>query len=322
MKVNYDAGRPVNVINVARYYYHETVQICGTDDDARHNVRGGLDFTSAKTYQQKQSTPRASVLRKLRSSSVAAGKKRSSSEAGAPLPHSKRSCSASQASGNLSNRVHHRVIIRDYGTPIYRTNSRRSLLAVLEGCIEEHESLRKAGILHRDISINNLLINEDINNPSWPFFLINLDLAINGEREGASGANTKTSTKAFMAIGALLGEQHSFMHDLESFFWVLWWICIDHEGPHEHRVNAWFNSRNYMDIKGLAIQKTGLVSHEGDFLRIANEYFTTYYRPLIRWVDRLRKVVFPNRGRWEREDTGPYFQMRQILQEAQMDPAI
>ncbi|KAK4653557.1 hypothetical protein QC762_0084850 [Podospora pseudocomata] len=77
-----------------------------------------------------------------------------------------------------------------------------------------------------------------------------------------------------------------------------------------------------MDIEGLATQKTGLVSHEGDFLRIANEYFTPYYQPLIRWVDRLRKVVFPNRGRWEREDTGPYFQMRQILQEAQMDPAI
>lgn len=112
------------------------------------------------------------------------------------------------------------------------------------------------------------------------------------------------------------------MHDLESFFWVLWWICIHHEGPHEHRVIAWFDSWNYMDIEGLAIQKTRLVSHEGAFLRIANEYCTPYYQPLIRWVERLRKVVFPNRGRWEREDTGPYFQMRQILQEAQMDPAI
>lgn len=37
-------------------------------------------------------------------------------------------------------------------------------------------------------------------------------------------------TKVFMAIGALLGEDHSFMHDLESFFWVLFWICIHYEG--------------------------------------------------------------------------------------------
>lgn len=32
-----------------------------------------------------------------------------------------------------------------------------------------------------------------------------------------------------IAIGALLGEQHSFMHDLESFFWVLFWICIHYD---------------------------------------------------------------------------------------------
>ena len=49
---------------------------------------------------------------------------------------------------------------------------------MLESCIEGHESLRKAGITHRDISVNNLLINEDDNNPSWPSLLIDLDLAI------------------------------------------------------------------------------------------------------------------------------------------------
>ena len=53
-----------------------------------------------------------------------------------------------------------------------------ALLAALEGCIEGHESLRKAGFLHRDISINNLMINEDNENPSWPSFLIELDPGI------------------------------------------------------------------------------------------------------------------------------------------------
>lgn len=58
-------------------------------------------------------------------------------------------------------------------------------------------------------------------NLSWPSFLINLVLAIKEQRDCASGAQGKTDTRAFMAIGALLSEQHSFMHDLESFFWVL-----------------------------------------------------------------------------------------------------
>ncbi|KAH7146851.1 hypothetical protein B0J13DRAFT_429645, partial [Dactylonectria estremocensis] len=57
-------------------------------------------------------------------------------------------------------------------------------------------------------------------------FLIDIDLAIKEQREGTSGAKGKTGTIAFMAIRALLGEQHSFMHDLGSFLWVLFWICI------------------------------------------------------------------------------------------------
>ncbi|KAK0713272.1 hypothetical protein B0T26DRAFT_781796, partial [Lasiosphaeria miniovina] len=141
-------------------------------------------------------------------------------EAALLLARNDRPCSTSpvKAGGDLSNQVHRRVILRDYGNPIYKASSRTSLLAALSGCIEGHESLHKASVLYRDISINNLLINEDTNNPSRPSFLIDLDLTIKDDREGASGAKRKTGTRAFMAIGVLLSEQHSFIHDLESFF--------------------------------------------------------------------------------------------------------
>ena len=52
-------------------------------------------------------------------------------------------------------------------------------------------------------------------------FLIDLDLAVMVEADKASGAPSKTGTKVFMAIGALYGEHHNFIHDLESFFWVI-----------------------------------------------------------------------------------------------------
>jgi len=195
------------VINVARYYHHETVQIRGKDDDIRSNVRGGLDVTRAANYRPERSMPSSSVttstLRKGRSSS-ATSRKRSSSQTGAPLPPSKRSCSMSptKAGSTLPNRIHRRVILRDYGQPIYKASSRSALLTALDGCIEGHEALHKAGFLHRDISINNLMINEDVDSPSWPSFLIDLDLAIKEQREVASGARGKTGTRAFMAIGA------------------------------------------------------------------------------------------------------------------------
>lgn len=38
--------------------------------------------------------------------------------------------------------------------------------------------MRKAGFLYRDISINDLIINEDDGNPFWPLFLIYLNLVI------------------------------------------------------------------------------------------------------------------------------------------------
>ncbi|KAJ2906934.1 hypothetical protein MKZ38_009797 [Zalerion maritima] len=308
------------VVNMARYYYHETVQIHGTDDDIRSNVRGGLDTTRATNYRPERSMPPPGMLasetsRKGRSSSTV-GKKRSSSQTGAPLPPSKRSCSASltkAGSGAMPNRVHRRIVLRDYGRPIYKASSRSALLAALEGCIEGHESLRKAGILHRDISINNLMINEDDENPSWFSFLIDLDLAINERRDGVSGAQGKTGTRAFMAIGALLGEQHSFMHDLESFFWVLFWICIHFNGPDNNRIIPEFDQWNYISVELLAKEKKGQVSHEGDFIKSAEENFTPCYQPLVPWINRLRRVVFPGGGRWEREDADADDSARQFF---------
>ncbi|KAL8366754.1 hypothetical protein RB595_010557 [Gaeumannomyces hyphopodioides] len=131
------------VVNVARYYHHETIQIRGTDDDIRSNVRGGLNITTATNYRPERSMPPPGAItpgpsRRGRSSSSTAGKKRSSSQIGAALPPSRRSCSASptKVSGDaLSNRVHRRVILRDYGKPIYKAGSRSALLAALEGCI-------------------------------------------------------------------------------------------------------------------------------------------------------------------------------------------
>lgn len=52
-------------------------------------------------------------------------------------------------------------------------------------------------------------------------FLIDLDLAVRLDDNTASGTSSKIGTKVFMVIGALKGEHHNSMHDLKSFFWVL-----------------------------------------------------------------------------------------------------
>ncbi|KAM3503168.1 hypothetical protein MY10362_004379 [Beauveria mimosiformis] len=319
------------VVNVARYYYHETVKVRGADDEVLASVRGGLDVKTASNYLPQRSVPSsgAYISRASRRgrASGSAGQKRSSSQTSAALPPKKRSCSASPtkaSSDALRNRIHRRVILRDYGKPIYEASSRLAFLRAIEGCIKGHESLYNAGFLHRDISINNLMINEDDDNPSWPSFIIDLDLAIRNERQYASGAEGKTGTRAFMAIGTLLGEQHSFMHDLESFFWVIFWVCVHYERPGQGRVVPRFDKWNYMDLTDLATYKAGIIGTEEMFLRSVEENFSIYHRPIIPWINKLRKEVFPNGRKRDggKKDRGLYLRMREILEDATKDPEV
>jgi hypothetical protein len=97
-----------------------------------------------------------------------------------------------------------------------------------------------------------------------------------------------------MAIGVLLDdEQHSFIHDLESFFWILFWICIHYDGPSKERDVPQFGKWKYVDTKELATTKKGTVVDERDFIDMLGADFTRYYQPLIPWVKRLWRVVLP-----------------------------
>ncbi|KAL1593051.1 hypothetical protein SLS59_009376 [Nothophoma quercina] len=311
------------VKNVATYFHHETVRIGGQDDDICKNIRKGLDITKATNYKLEKPMPPPSRTGRRASrrdvSSSVTGRKRSSSCTGLPMPLSKRTCSSSPTKPAITNRIHRRVIVSDYGKAIYKASSQISLLAAFEQCIEGYQSLHtRAGMLQRDISLNNLMVNEDNDNPSWPAFLIDLDLAIKEQREHSSGARGKTGTRAFMAIGVLLDdEQHSYMHDLESFFWVLFWICIHYDGPQEARIVPRFDKWNYLDSEELAGAKKGVVDDERDFLKTAQTNFTPYYQPLLPYVNKLRRKVFPNGERWRSPNPQLYLDMKQILQVAQ-----
>jgi hypothetical protein len=50
-----------------------------------------------------------------------------------------------------------------------------------------------------------------------------LDLSTVGDER--TGARQQTGTMEFMAIDVLRGVEHTYRHDLESFFYVLLWIC-------------------------------------------------------------------------------------------------
>ncbi|KAG6096892.1 hypothetical protein E4U30_001164 [Claviceps sp. LM220 group G6] len=335
------------VVNVARHYHHETVQIRGMNDDVRACVRRGLaKATPSNSAQSDSESSSRAPSERLRKRGTSTNPSTSGKEEDSDLHPRKRICSSSPTGSarkprvelptELGNRVHRRVIVRDYGKAIYKASSRQALLACLEGCIKGHQSLYEAGILHRDISINNLMINEESNktNQSWPHFLIDLDHAIEIDRHDASTERTKIGTRAFMAIDLLHGmEEHSFLHDLESFFWVLYWICIHYgKSGTDSQISPRLDKWNYMDDLTLAAHKANVLYVAGKFIAVAEREFMPYYKPLIPYVNKLRELLpFVAELPWQifkdsipTKEIGPelYSQMINVLREAQEDPEV
>ena len=331
------------VRNIARYYHHETVQVGGKNDDTIENVRRGLMKTYDRTsFRQKSfNKPEAPASESLgkgvaeRSQSQGLSRKRSSNSAQiAPRSDIKRFYSSFELRKSQlpsHKRVRRRTVTRDPGKPIYKASSPVAIIngfigAIYGKCVgisietilltcPGHESLLNAGILHRDISIGNIMLTENEDDG----FLIDLDLANKTSDDQASGAPSMTGTKIFMAIGALIGEQHNFMHDLESFFWVLFWICIHYDGRNEkgevkRRIVPMYEKWNYAGTEELAGAKAGQISK--GYFDIVDGYFTEHCKPLIPCLKELHKVVFVEGSRWFGEHRELYSDMKRVLEKA------
>ena len=85
-------------------------------------------------------------------------------------------------------------------------------------------------ILHRDISLNNLMLHKEGDNV---YAVLNdLDLAVSADVKSTSSKH-RTGTKPFMAIDLIRPGPtvHMYRHDLESMFYVLVWITLRfHDG--------------------------------------------------------------------------------------------
>ena len=77
-----------------------------------------------------------------------------------------------------------------------------------------------------------------------------------------------------------------------------------------------------MDTEELAKIKKGEVDDKGNFLKGTGNNFSPYYQPLIPWVNRLRKVVFPGGKRRKGNNEKLPSQMKEVLREARKDPKV
>ncbi|KAL4243859.1 EKC/KEOPS complex subunit BUD32 [Abortiporus biennis] len=125
--------------------------------------------------------------------------------------------------------VHYRLLIRQLGTPLKEYTWSNKLCYYLFLVILAHEGAFKAGILHRDISPNNIMIDEAPEAIGEEAFLIDWDLC-RYLHELNNGPTQKKRSGTWAFISALLlkypSKQHELSDDLESFIHVLHWFCL------------------------------------------------------------------------------------------------
>lgn len=136
------------------------------------------------------------------------------------------------------NRILTCLAVSPAGRPLEQFQSVLEVLLAFRDAIKEHRELclgRKT--LHRDVSLNNIILTDPKQNSGRSGMLIDLDLAVlvgeDGRNETSEERNM-TGTLEYMAIQILegatrketAGTDHTYRHDLESFFYVFLSLCI------------------------------------------------------------------------------------------------
>lgn len=99
--------------------------------------------------------------------------------------------------------------------------------------------------------------------------------------------------------------KHDIVHDLESFFWVLCWLCVSYEGPSTRRTQAWDEDETLTtnlkqairktfespDAVVLASQKTALLIHSDPDDSKLDTWCTPYFHPLLPLVTGLHATL-------------------------------
>ncbi|KAF6755199.1 hypothetical protein DFP72DRAFT_1122903 [Ephemerocybe angulata] len=209
------------------------------------------------------------------------------------------------------NRTLSRVTMVRCGASLCQFKSQRQAIAALRDAIQGHFNLLKAGVLHRDVSMGNVLFGEDGASVGNRGVIIDLDMAIMAKGLTA-GIITElpAGTRLYQSIcvldydRGLVPVPHDYLDDLESFFYVLCHLLHGYEGVDspvdgafegsaalarwEHMANLVASSmkREYIEFGGLAIDPPPLF-WSSTCIRLCDE-FRQYLLPLVNSKIKLR----------------------------------
>ncbi|KAK7032849.1 hypothetical protein R3P38DRAFT_2521209 [Favolaschia claudopus] len=209
-------------------------------------------------------------------------------------------------------RVHQRMVTTPLANRLSYFRSKKELISVLVDAIEAHRALADKNILHCDISCNNIMIaDEEMGEPLRKGLLIDADSAQSigdiGYWVGLVGTYTFMSS-AILTRGSSVKQKPS--DDLESFWWVLIYLCIRYAGP-ENTTRADYvatiKSFPPFDEDQTKADPTGrlkrhLLSAKGLVESEILPYFTLYFEDLKPCILELRDAFKRNKYKFSYDD--------------------
>ncbi|KAL2047792.1 hypothetical protein ABVK25_011342 [Lepraria finkii] len=269
-------------------------------------MRDGLTFPASHHFRN--TSPSASGKRKSTGHEATSSKRSKSSgqrstpgeeyEASQRVENTQGISLYARSDAPFDNRLLNCLVISPAGEAIGKFDSIPTLLTALRDAIKAHRSLYIQGrSLHRDISENNIIITDPEKADGFTGILIDLEL-VKEVGSGRSGARHQTGTMEFMAIEVLRRVSHTYRHDLESFFYVLLWMCARRAWEREfqckwaHRpkrdiLRKWYTG----DFDDIADAKKSYM-HVDEFDKILDE-FPLAFNPVKPLCENIRGILFP-----------------------------
>ncbi|KAJ2912851.1 hypothetical protein MD484_g7573, partial [Candolleomyces efflorescens] len=176
---------------------------------------------------------------------------------------------------DFENRVETRIVMKFYGESIANFTSAKQLLCALRDAIAGHKGLFKKGSLHRDVSMQNVMLGRPGAEPGDLGVLIDLDMAA---RLGDDGFYPPTDWRIgitlYQSIAVLWSKSrtpplpHDHLDDLESFLYIFTHIiyaCDRHGGVYEvdDLVKPWdeYQGTAVADLKECFLTKKFIPKH-------------------------------------------------------------
>ncbi|KAL6300803.1 hypothetical protein BKA93DRAFT_902792 [Sparassis latifolia] len=140
--------------------------------------------------------------------------------------------------GSLLGRIHYRLVVKEVGRPFDDHKDCEEMIRVIYCALDARcQAWEKARVLHRDVSIGNILADEDPDDPGYGVspgsikgFLNDLDLSKCEDELDSGGTPQKTRSGTWQFMSALLlqfpRKRCEVSDDLESFMHVVNWLAL------------------------------------------------------------------------------------------------